>query len=542
MREMTPPAEAQRTSPFSKLRLVAHIDPDRDGSWALKYSDSALTIGADTYEAYVQSWSAHQTKLDHHADADEVAKLTGLGRIDDLQIKFKNSDFPAEKFHTIYTQYDLEGAPIRFGIWFVGTGSADIVWLFRGIIDAILETSIKGTDVDAIELGATRSREIPENEINLDDFPDAPDSSIGEKIRRIYGETRKVPASAVTSGKTTELYGSHGPADTTIRVYSVVGFPASGTIRIDAEEITYTGVDESYDHLGTTVQAFTGCSRGVGAVFHQHGTEVSEQAEETIFVITDHPCEDVSMVRVEGQLADPEDFTVNKNDTSLVSGRALATITFNGRPKYWRRSASSEEMILTPDAEGDGNENEDFEKTYDEVEANSYARLGEAEGPLVVKRVSSPPVGESSEAPVIVAISDDTHVESYYPDTNYGSFSHLVIFYYAAWKASRGYLRLDPSAIPAEYGSCKLWFYLWYGDGYEYKVTPAASSFDPATLTWNNQPNGTGWAPTGSVIATGTTTAGWNSVVLPATLDWTKGIVIWTEDGTGQTINFYTSE
>ena len=549
MRELTVNAEAARAASFNKPRLIVEIDPDRDGTWTLKYSDQDLTIGSDTYLPWVQAWQAHQTKLDHHVSADEVARLSGLGRIDDLQIKFKNSDYPAEKFHTICTQNDVQGAPIRFGVHFVGNGTADIVWLSTGIVNAIIQTSIEGTDIDAVELGAARTRDIPENDINRDDFPEASESVIGRKVPLIFGEVEKFPAISVTTGQTTELYGAHGTDDTTIRVYSVEGFPASGTLLIDAEQITYTSVDTAYNWLGTTVQAFLGCTReanGTEKVFHQHGVEVSEQLSETVFVMADHACKVIDMVRVAGQLADTADFTINKNNTTLVSGRTLTTITFNGRPKYLKRSEAVEAMKAFPDTEGSGNENEDYAKTFDEVEANTWARVGEAEGPLVVKRTLDVVVGETIvEGAQQVIASHDAGVRKTYPTTNYGSFSTVEVLYSTSYgDAWRSYLRLDATDIPAEYSAVALKIYCSGGpQTVEIKATEAASTWTEGNITWNTQPNGTGDQPSGSLITSFMLNrGGWNTISLPLTVDLTKGVILWTADDIDINTVFRSSE
>lgn len=71
-----------------------------------------------------------------------------------------------------------------------------------------------------------------------------------------------------TGGRTT-LNGSLNAVSTTITVISTGSFPSSGTIGIDAEQITYTGI---------TATTFTGCTRGANgttAASHSSGAAVS---------------------------------------------------------------------------------------------------------------------------------------------------------------------------------------------------------------------------------------------------------------------------
>jgi len=77
-------------------------------------------------------------------------------------------------------------------------------------------------------------------------------------------------ASALTNirpwGISTTLNGNHNNSITTINVASTVGFPSpAGTIRIDAEDLDYTG---------TTATTFTGCVRDADKASHNNNTPV----------------------------------------------------------------------------------------------------------------------------------------------------------------------------------------------------------------------------------------------------------------------------
>lgn len=66
----------------------------------------------------------------------------------------------------------------------------------------------------------------------------------------------------------TTLSGSHDASTTTINVASTTGFPSQGTLIIDSEYITYTGISGN---------SFTGCSRGqfnIAAASHSNGATV----------------------------------------------------------------------------------------------------------------------------------------------------------------------------------------------------------------------------------------------------------------------------
>ena len=78
----------------------------------------------------------------------------------------------------------------------------------------------------------------------------------------------------ITIAATTTLNGALNSSATTITVVSTTGFAVTGTIGIEGETITYTGI------TGTT---FTGCTRGVGstAVAHNSGVAVNQYSSAT---------------------------------------------------------------------------------------------------------------------------------------------------------------------------------------------------------------------------------------------------------------------
>ena len=108
---------------------------------------------------------------------------------------------------------------------------------------------------------------------------------------------------------------------------------------------------------------------------------------------------------------------------------------------------------------------------------------------------------------------------------------------------TRGYIRLDATDVPANYSSATLWLYCYVGgsSGITIKINEAASTWDEDTLTWNNQPNGAGSNPTGAVLDSFTVQSGWNEVDVPAGLDPSVGLVLWTSNAIDE-LKFYSKE
>jgi len=556
MKTLTANAEAQRAAAYHAPRLLFEVDWDQDASWSGKYSDQALTIGGDTYEAYVLSWGGYETSLD----------LRSLGSIDQLQVTMKTDD--TENFYAICASNVAEGKHVRFGLWFSadGAGSDDIIWLFYGEIAAVDEVGGGGVKLDCVELIQRYNKRIPEHDINRDDFPDAPDESIGKSVPIVFGEIEKFPCAPVTAGASTDLYGSHGPDDETIRVYSVEGFPASGTITIEDEEILYADVDASYSWMGATVCAFTGCTRGANSTetaMHRHGVSVTEVVAETVFVVADHACKEISSVRVRGQIADASTYSIDTADTGLVTGRTLATISFPGMPQIAEQSRSVVRAKLRPTGAGDGNANGQYALAIDEVEANTAAVVATTSSPLVVKRAAAITAADINAANLLGPITrawaaieysvdeefargeittdvvpdHDCTVEKIHPDTNCNASESLDALDTAAGNQRRFYVRLDAGSIPENYSTVSLRLKdRSSGDPYTpdtLKISQVASSWDETTITWNNQPNGTGTDPTGTLLASkdisGVEVGDWVEISLPITTDLSLGVVGWIE-------------
>ena len=82
------------------------------------------------------------------------------------------------------------------------------------------------------------------------------------------GDSLTVTMTVRNNGITTTLNGDISPTDTTLTVMSTSGFPNSGTLIIDSEEMAYTGI---------TATTFTGVTRGVNgttAASHSSGATV----------------------------------------------------------------------------------------------------------------------------------------------------------------------------------------------------------------------------------------------------------------------------
>src|SRR5574341_78459 len=123
-------------------------------------------------------------------------------------------------------------------------------------------------------------------------WPNAPEESIGKINPIIYGYVEKSPCIPVDVGGRSTLSVEMDEAVTTSVLTDASGLPGSGTIRIDQEQITYTG------QSGNTV---TGLTRGASPIPHQRGAAVVEKQDYYSWRIAGHPIKGVLGVYVREQ-------------------------------------------------------------------------------------------------------------------------------------------------------------------------------------------------------------------------------------------------
>ncbi|MBI5309004.1 MAG: hypothetical protein HZB37_11930, partial [Planctomycetes bacterium] len=119
--------------------------------------------------------------------------------------------------------------------------------------------------------------------IDTTTYPNADPDDIG-KIGNIgYGVLKEAPAMSVVAGALDYLDAAITAAQTTLNLIDASRFPASGSIGIDNEDITYTGKNGNQ---------LTGLVRGVNsttAVIHNRGTPVWEERTDFTYEAFSHP-------------------------------------------------------------------------------------------------------------------------------------------------------------------------------------------------------------------------------------------------------------
>ena len=258
--------------------------------------------------------------------------------------------FPEDALREKLATASHEGKAARIMLFFEGTTASDVIGLFSGHLDRL---TLAGPDSIELRLAGFFSRydrALPGDVVSFGDFPKADAEDVGKSMPVVYGDVPGLPTLKVKTGRTTYLNGSILANDTTIEVDDATGFPASGALLIEEEEVTYTGISDD---------VFTGCTRGANgtqAVDHLNRGEVIEYMAEHIYLVAGYACKAVDNVRVSGAPVEQGACTVNLNNTGLVQGRSLATLTFVNRPKVRRYSRASRFLEMQFDETAAGNE------------------------------------------------------------------------------------------------------------------------------------------------------------------------------------------
>ena len=386
MKTLTTEAELHRDADAHEPVFLIEIDWTADGSWAGKYSDRDINVDGTEYEGYIQQW----------ADLEAMLDLSSmLAVVNDMQVTFKADHH--ERFADLCDDYEPHGKRVRLGLFFAGTASSDIVWLFRGVIAEVIEHSLEGSTVRISDVSARWNKPLPEYSINTDDLPEAHPDDVNKPLPIIYGAVERLPCLRGQVGGSTKLNGSILSTNTAMDVDDTSDFPSSGTILIDDEQITYTGKTDT---------TFTGLTRGTGgtdAADHLHRRDVIELQTDYIFLVADHACKSIDTVRVAGQPT-TAGVTIEKNNTTLISGRTVSIIKFSERPRSRQYEEASQFLEMFPDAEGSGNDCDDYANVYDSPDTATFALLNESNTPLVVKQTTDMSDGDDDYGPIITVL------------------------------------------------------------------------------------------------------------------------------------------
>ena len=266
----------------------------------LYLSDRAVTIEGVDWLPVVEDWGviagAGVDNLSGNVEEKKVQVLLSNAPID-------FGDGP-QRLSDLLLEYPPEAATGILYQWFEGEGLAasdQTELLTARIVDPLkydetiisLHLVVESTHYGRFRVG---------NTLTLADYPDSPETSIGRIKPIVIGQVEDVPGLLVRQVRQTRLTSVTVPGGDTLEVASTDEFPDSGSVVINDDTISYTGV---------TAHQFMGCS-GINE-FHYAGDEVIESVSDHRYLLSDpaYPISNISNVKVAGELSDVAGYAID---------------------------------------------------------------------------------------------------------------------------------------------------------------------------------------------------------------------------------------
>ncbi|MDY7034564.1 MAG: hypothetical protein SV375_00150, partial [Thermodesulfobacteriota bacterium] len=145
------------------------------------------------------------------------------------------------RFSNLLAAYDWAYATVTVSIIHEGAmDPGDEVTIFKGKIENPENMTLEKVSLKISDIGLSYMARWPHTIVTTDDYADADPDDIGKMLPQVWGSCQRVPFMAVDAGWMTTLAQDLAKSATgNIDFTDVSGLPASGTVQIDAEQMTY---------------------------------------------------------------------------------------------------------------------------------------------------------------------------------------------------------------------------------------------------------------------------------------------------------------
>ncbi len=274
---------------------------------------------------------------------------------------------PAKPFSHVFRDRPPESATVTVSQWFDGLPESDIAPIFVARIEDPIKFDEVTCSFDLVDIANSNGSVSVGNLIKATDYPNAPESAIGKMKPIIVGQVEKAPSILVKDAAQTKVTSVAATGDTIMTVADTDLFSASGTLKLNDDEVAYTG---------KTAMTFTGCT-GINE-FHYAGDAVLEKITDHRYLFSDplYPIKQISNVKVDGQLADVSDYSLDLGNGEVV---------FNKKPE---KVDSFDTRFLQAqfDALGTGNSAVDALNAADPLTKTEYAKINQTSSVLSLKQ------------------------------------------------------------------------------------------------------------------------------------------------------------
>lgn len=231
-----------------------------------------------------------------------------------------------EKFSDIFNSERLAYATVTAWEIFEGASAAgDMVRIFQGQAEEMREAQTERVVLLCSSYELAVQNKFAHEICNLTDFPNASPNDLGKMLPVVYGRARRVPLVGIDVGAITTLAEDINSVTRTVLLTDATNLPASGSVVVGAETISYAG------KLANNI---TGCTRGVGAssaAAHGRGEDVAE-ATGYIYAIG-HPAYSIGTIYIDNvaTISQYVAYTGRSGDEETTYG-GRACFVFSGPP------------------------------------------------------------------------------------------------------------------------------------------------------------------------------------------------------------------
>ncbi|MBT5551687.1 MAG: hypothetical protein HOJ79_14550 [Nitrospina sp.] len=281
---------------------------------------------------------------------------------------------PVARFSNLFRNRPPESGVVTFYQWFADDGltDTDLSILFVARIGDPINYDEAVCSFDLVDISQSYGSTVIGNAITLNDYPNAPEDSVGKTKPIVIGNVDEVPGLLVRKSQETQLTSVAIPGGTLVDVSSTQNFPASGTFIVNDDEVNYTSLNSTQ---------FLGCS-GINE-FHYSGDSILEKVNDHRYLFSDpdYPIKQISNVKVGGHLADTGEFSID-----IPNGE----INFSSKPKI-SDSIDTKFLQAQNDLVGTGNTAVNPTNALIPNSPSTYAKINQNNKVLSLKQVDSLP-------------------------------------------------------------------------------------------------------------------------------------------------------
>ena len=240
----------------------------------------------------------------------------------------------ATNFTALFSTYDAQYTTVTISMIFSGAGVAgDEIDLFKGQIEDILNMQQDQLSVTCSGSELDLANKFAHEIIDTTTYANADPDDVGKMLPQVWGTAKKVPFLGIDVGALTTLSQDVTSTGGTINLTDSSSFPASGTILIDSEQITYNG------NAGNALTVTARAANDTQAIKHVNGAKVGEIQTEYVYAIG-QGVKSIDAVYIDNVLQDASEYTAYRgmdgDDHATYANRAI--ISFPTWPDIKRAS------------------------------------------------------------------------------------------------------------------------------------------------------------------------------------------------------------